>query len=68
MKTTVYVHGSREHMWARGEELGMSEETLWRFRHAVNELTVDLEVDIEKGSYEILEIREGNKRFVVSGD
>lgn len=64
MKTTVYVHGSREAMWEAGEEIGISEKTLWTFRHALTELEVDLEVNVDDGSHEILEIREGEKRFL----
>jgi len=54
---TAYVHGSKDIMWERGTELGLTGEALSKFSYALSELTVSLTVD-EDGSYTINEIKE----------
>lgn len=43
-RVTAYVHGSKESMRRLGEEAGLSEAALCRFRYALYELRVELEV------------------------
>lgn len=45
----MYVEGSKEYCWEKGEELGLTGEALRMFRHALTEFEVVLEVDMETG-------------------
>jgi hypothetical protein len=64
---TLCAYGSRDGNWETGERLGYPEETLWTFRHALNELEVRILAN-EDGTYKILEIWEGEQCFLPKGD
>lgn len=49
MKTTVYLHSSKEAMRDAGEKLGLSGEALEMFMFACYEVAVQLDVDPQTG-------------------
>ncbi len=49
MLVTVYLHGSKETFWDKGEELGMSEEACQVFQGTLYEVEFELDVDIQTG-------------------
>lgn len=53
----MYVHGDKESAWAKGEELGLTGEALSLFRHALMEITVEIDVS-EDGTYTIISFKE----------
>lgn len=52
-KFTAYLHSSKETMWDKGEDLGLSEESLRQFSYALSEVKLDCSVDEETGFCEI---------------
>ena len=56
MKTTVYLHGSKDTMWELGEKLGLSEEAVQKFKWACCEVKIELEVNPETGDAEIVAV------------
>ncbi len=76
-KLTVYLNSSKEAMsgyvGAEGREnqpnnfINLPDEAAGLWRHALCEVAFDLEVE-DDGSYLIVEIREGENKFVPAGD
>lgn len=56
IKAAVYLHASRESMWEKGEELGLSGEALKMFSFACTEVRVDLSVDEGTGEARIVAV------------
>jgi hypothetical protein len=54
IKTTLYVHSSKESMWEKGEELGLSDVALRNFCYALYEVSIPVIIDTETGNYEIV--------------
>ncbi len=52
MEVVTYLHGSKEQCWGLGEKIGLSEEALKYFKHALTEFEVVLSVDMETGESE----------------
>lgn len=48
MRVDVYVHGDSDHLWGKGEELGLLGEALRRFSFLAYEEKLTYEVD-ERG-------------------
>lgn len=62
MKTTLYLHSSKDDMIYIAEtELELSKEAASSFRYALYEVEFDVEVNPETGNYEILEVRDGHR-------
>lgn len=58
MKKTglAYIHADKLSMREIGEELGMTGEPLSMFRHALAEVEIFFEVDMETGLIEIIKV------------
>lgn len=56
-RTKMYVHGDKESAWDAGKKLGLAGEALGRFRHALTEITVTVDVN-QDGTYTIIETKE----------
>jgi len=52
--TTIYLHSSKESMYSKGRELGLTGAALENFTYCCYEVAVNLEVDKETGGYTIL--------------
>lgn len=61
-RINCYVHSSKEAMWDKGAQLGLSEESLQRFKHALCEIEVALEV-YEDGEHIVVEVKYGRTVF-----
>jgi len=59
VRITMYLHSSKEDNLSLGEELGLSEEALDMFKHALYEVEFDVELNTETGEVEILAV-DGN--------
>ncbi len=57
IKTSVYLHSSKDSMYDKGGELGLSEEAIEKFMGCCYELKVNIEVN-EDGTYKILSVEE----------
>ena len=58
IKTSVYLHSSKECMYDKGEELGLSKEAISdNFSYCCYEVKVNIEVN-EDGTYKILSVEE----------
>ncbi len=57
-RTTIYLHSSKDSMYDRGRELGLTEEIIEeKFRNCLYELAVEIDV-FEDGSYKIIGVKE----------
>ena len=56
VKTTAYLHSSKEVMGDLGKKIGLEGEALNDFRYALYEVKLELEVDTDTGEYVILEV------------
>ena len=54
MRTTIYVHGSKESNWTKGVELGLDGDALMMFSHACEEVALEIEVDKATGIAKIV--------------
>jgi len=54
-KTSVYLHSSKDSMYDKGKELGLSKEAISEFSYCCSEVKVNIEVK-EDGTYKILGI------------
>lgn len=54
--TRVYIGADKEQMLDTGERLGLTVDAMAMFRHALNEVVVDLEVDMKTGLCEIVAV------------
>ena len=52
--TSVYLHSSKDSMWEKGEEIGLTEEAIQEnFRSCCYEVEITIQVN-EDGTYKIL--------------
>ncbi|HUV84519.1 MAG TPA: hypothetical protein VMV86_02360 [Methanosarcinales archaeon] len=56
VKTTLYLHGDKEHNYQEGKDLGITGEALYHFQHALYEVKFDLEVDTDTGETKIIKV------------
>lgn len=56
-RAIAYLHGDKETMWEKGEKLGLTGEAIMLFRHALCEVTVEIDVN-EDGTYKIVSVKE----------
>lgn len=56
MRTTVYIHGSKEYMYDKGQELGLTGEALKNFMYTCYEVEIELEVNMETGDSKIISV------------
>lgn len=56
MKTKIYVHASKESMYDKGEELGLSGEALNMFSYTGNEIELTIDVNTGTGLSTITEV------------
>lgn len=56
-RTTAFIHSDEESMRDKGKNLGLSGEPLSLFRHALMEVTVEIDVN-EDGTYKIVSFEE----------
>jgi hypothetical protein len=56
MRTTMYLHSSKEDNQDIGEKLGLTGKALHNFKYALYEVEFDVEVDGENGNVEILAV------------
>lgn len=61
--TTMYLHSDKESNYDTARDLGLPAKAADNFRYALTELEIDLEVD-DDGTYRILEIRDGEDKFL----
>lgn len=54
--TKIYLHGSCEENYQKGEELGLIGDALSKFRYALYEVEFELKVDVKTGEYKILRV------------
>lgn len=52
----VFMHGNKEAMWEKGEELGLSEDALQMFKYACLEVRITLRVERETGKARIVKV------------
>lgn len=52
----MYLHGSKEDNWDKGEEIGLSEKALDKFKYALYEVEFEIEVNEETGESTILKV------------
>jgi len=53
VRTSVYLHSSKDSMYEKGEELGLSQEAINKFMYCCYEIEIEMDVN-EDGSYKIL--------------
>jgi hypothetical protein len=58
VRTVAYLHGDKYSMRDLGSELGLTEDAIDRFRYALYEVEITLEVDTETGEYTIISVKE----------
>jgi hypothetical protein len=56
MFAKVYLHGSKEHNYFIGEELGLKGKALENFTYACYEVEIGLEVDKKTGDSKIISV------------
>jgi hypothetical protein len=56
MRTDVFLHGEKESMWIKGEELGLTGEALRNFSRACYEVKLTLEVNADTGDADIIAV------------
>lgn len=56
-RAIAYIHSDKESMWEKGEKLGLKGEAISLFRHALCEVTVDIDVN-QDGTYTIVSVKE----------
>ena len=56
INVTVFVHGSDEHMYETGEQIGLKGDVLWNFSHSCDEFELELEVDVKTGLSKVVKI------------
>lgn len=54
MRTTMYLHSSKESNMSLGEELGLSEQVIENFKYALCEVALEVEIDETTGDTKIL--------------
>ena len=57
MRTTVYLHSSKESMYEKGVSLGIQGDALDMFKYALSEVVVEIEVNEATGIVEIFGIK-----------
>lgn len=55
-KTDVYVHGSKDEMWEKGEELGLTGDALRMFSYTATEVKLTIDVDEKTGESTIIAV------------
>ena len=56
MRTSIYLHNSKDSNWEKGTELGLSGDALKRFVYACLEVELEVEVDPQTGGAEIISV------------
>ena len=56
IRAVVYVHSSKESMYAQGEELKLSEKALEMFKYAFGEVALTVDIDPETGLADIVAV------------
>lgn len=54
MKTTMYLHNSKESNMSLADELGLSEHVIDNFKYALYEVALEVEIDENTGDVKIL--------------
>ena len=57
-KSTIYLHGSKDVMYEKGESLGLTGEALKNFAYCCYEVELQIEVDTKTGKYKILSCKD----------
>lgn len=50
----MYLHSNKESNYETGKELGLSDEAMDKFRYALYEVELEVEVDMETGISKII--------------
>jgi len=58
IKTKVYVHGTKESMYDKGVELGLTGEALDNFKYTGYEVELEIEVNKETGDSTIIAVND----------
>ncbi len=56
VKTSIYLHGSKESNYEHGAKLGLTGPALDNFMYACYEVNIGLNVDTETGAAEIISV------------
>lgn len=55
--TNVYLYNDKDCMYELGKEIGLTDEALNEFRHALYEVDIKIEVDSDTGKCKIISIK-----------